>query len=111
MPTTMKIMEQELPLLVYTYQLNSVVDLKEGCEVFYVNQFGFNEEIAQSLCTDENVKTFSFQDQLKTNKAWMNIYINNNTYVPDNYADLVFLTGLSYKDLNALIFASTSKFD
>jgi len=39
-------MEQEVPLIVYTYQLNSALDLTAGCEAFYKTNFGFKAPAA-----------------------------------------------------------------
>jgi hypothetical protein len=73
---------------------NSSLDLTNGCSSFYTTNFGLTETVAGKLCDTNvwNITTFDFSDPLKTSKALMNIYWNNATLLPSNYADLVFLT-------------------
>lgn len=107
----MSTMEQEVPLIVYTKQLNSVIDISAGCNTFYVKTFGFPQDMADNLCSGGilEVDTFTFKDQEKTSRAWTNIILNNNTANPSDYADLVFLSSKTAADLDTLIFYSTSK--
>lgn len=113
MPLAMQTMELEFPLLIYTYQLKSVIDTKQDCKTIYTrdDQFGFSEDLANALCGDNSwgITTFNFNDILKTSKAWMNIYLNSMTYAPENYADLAFLTSLSDAELNTLMHSKDSK--
>lgn len=94
MPLAIDSMEQEFPLLIYTYKLHSILDVSKGCPTFYKDNFGFSDSIANNLCNENSlgINTFNFEDKLLTAKAWMNIFLNNNTYAPENFADLLFLT-------------------
>jgi len=38
-------MEQEVPHILYTYQMNSIIDITDGCEKFYGTHFGFDAEL------------------------------------------------------------------
>lgn len=111
MPLAMQSMEAEFPLLVYTYYLKSVLDLSKGCSSFYTTNWGFTQAVADALCGKNslNITTFDFTDTLATSKAWMNIYLNNMTYSPENYADLIYITLMSYDQLNTLIYGKNSK--
>ena len=106
-------MEQEVPLIVYTYQFSSLFDAtKTTCHDFYLSNFKFGEALIDNLCGGGvlKIKTFDFSDPIETSKAWMNIALNNNTFLAHYYADLVFLSGYTCGDLDTLIFLSTSKF-
>jgi hypothetical protein len=106
-------MEQEVPLIIYTYQFKSLYDpTKTNCHDFYKTNFGFKEDLIGNLCGGGvlTINTFDFSDPLATSMAWMNIALNNNTYIPQHYADLVFLSSMSCSDLDNLLFISTSKF-
>lgn len=106
----MQQMEQELPLLVYTHQLLSIVDLTPGCHDFYTTNFGVNSDIANALCGDNYFKidTFDFKDKMKTCKAWMNIFLNDMTLEPQNYVDLLFITKMSSDDIETLLHSKDS---
>lgn len=108
----MNIMEQEVPLIVYTQQLQAVIDTSKGCTPLYTSKFGFPQAMASSLCDGGELKidTFTWADKEKTARAWINILFNNNTANPADYADLVFLSGLMGAELDQLMFVSTSKF-
>ena len=91
-------MEQEVPLILYSYQLMSLYDpTKTNCHDFYKTNIGFDEGVITNLCSGGvlKIKTFDFSDPLLTSQAWMNIALNNNTYMPHFYADLVFLSSLT----------------
>lgn len=106
-------MEQEVPLIVYTYQFSSLYDAtKTNCHDFYKTNFVFDEDLIANLCGGGILKinTFDFSNPLETSKAWMNIALNNNTFLAHYYADLVYLSGKTCADLDTLIFLSTSKF-
>ncbi|CDW87257.1 cd36 family protein [Stylonychia lemnae] len=111
MQQTISTMEQEVPLIVYTEQLASIVDVqKVGCLKFYSDEFKFSTDLQQNLCSGGKlgIKTFDFSDVRVTSKAWMSILLHNNTLDASDYADLLFLSSMSTDDLNNLLFLSTS---
>lgn len=58
-----------------------------------------------------NVTTFNFYtDLFKSCKAWMNVYLNNDTHSPQDYVDLLLATGMDGPSLTAMIHGKTSKF-
>ncbi|CDW73912.1 scavenger receptor class member 2 [Stylonychia lemnae] len=105
-------MEQELPVLIFSKRFRQVFDYSMGCPTYYVNNFGFPSEIAFDLCHGGKLKimTFSFQDQLTTCKAWINIYFNGFSYDPEYYADLVFLTGYNDDQIKQILYSDKFRF-
>lgn len=73
-----------------TLDENTPVD----CQSFYKTSFGLDETTSNKLCGANYFKIdkFSFADKQNTVKAWMNIYLNNETYNAVDYSDLVFAT-------------------
>lgn len=56
------------------------------------------------------INTFNFYvNPLKSSRAWVNIFLNNETYDPSDYLDLMYLTGLQGSDVTTLLHSKTSK--
>eukprot|EP00347_Sterkiella_histriomuscorum_P005750 403355411 len=105
-------MEQEFPILIYAQQFENILDLIQGCEPFYQNNFGLEINLAQSLCDggDFQIATFNWSDIQKTAFSWINIYLNGMTNIPRNYVDLLFLLGWSQDQLELFLYDESSKF-
>ena len=52
MPLAINTLEQEFPLILYTYQFMNAADISEGCETFYNTTFGLDNDTANKLCGD-----------------------------------------------------------
>lgn len=111
MPQVMQGMEQELPLIIYTHQFLQTLDLTDGCEAFYINSMGIDAVNSKALCGENffDIDVFNFKDKTVTAKAWMNIYLNDLTMHPENYADLQFITQLSQAQISTLLYGKDSK--
>ena len=56
------------------------------------------------------ITSFNFYtDLFKSCKTWMNVYLNNDTYNPNDYIDLILTTGMDGPSLNTLIHNKASK--
>lgn len=57
-----------------------------------------------------NITTFNFyEDPLRSSKAWVNIYLNNNTNNQNDYVDLLLATGKFGNDIDQMLHAKSSK--
>lgn len=114
-------MEQEFPLLIYTHQmydaLKTQITNQTTCQTFYQKTFGLRAAQFNLLCMNDtdpkntfNITKFNLYQNLKEScKAWVNIYLNNNTMNPADYVDLLYLLGNKGSDINAMLFGKTSK--
>lgn len=57
-----------------------------------------------------NVTTFNFYtDLFRSSKAWIEIYLYNETHSPSDYLDLLLITNMDGPSLTTLIHSKTSK--
>ena len=57
-----------------------------------------------------NITTFNFYtDLFRTCKAWMTVYLYNETHNPSDYVDLLLSTNMDGPSLKSLMHSKTSK--
>ena len=89
---------------------------EDSCKKFYLSN-KFKAAQAAILCSNGSnpvtnplqITKFNFYTNPKeTCKAWMNIFLNNQTYNPADYADLLFLMNITSTELTKLIYSTTN---
>ena len=90
-------MEIEVPTIIYAYTLNNSFGETIDCNDFYSNQVKMTADVSALLCSggDLAISTFNFANRMTTAFAWTDIILNNGTYNPAFYADLMFVTGMN----------------
>jgi hypothetical protein len=84
---------------------------------FYENEFGLFPNQTLMFCMNQsdtvnnfwNISTFNFYSDLFIScKAWMNVYLYNETNSPRDYLDMLLTTNIDSDSLNALVHGKTS---
>lgn len=103
----------ELPMIMYSYQMASMVDLNAtDCYSVYSKSFGWPAAAATALCDEKNpnMTTFNFKDKLATARALMTMHLYNDTYKPEYVKEFMMLSNLTTAQFNANVPSETSPF-